>query len=826
VNSFLAAACPVASPSAIASKSAPQPSPTATICSKPQNLSNNWDGFYGDWVAPVVHFGIAPLVLFAIFIALSVLAAPLLVHKKTPGARSGRPRARWIVPAIYWYGVLCLACAAIEGTVVYPVERNVNAPEWVTVAAVVLCVFALALAGTLFLAIGREWPWRGWRCGHVWPVYSLTVLVGVISCAVGAGLGCLADAQYSSSRGLAWHDNAAIYALILMITGIGLAGRARGIGLGLLIKGHDKNGSDDAGLGGFVRARLYSLGTSRPRGILISQQTDVISLPSEALNLVPGDTWAKLAAAAVSWFGLATPWGIDVTEQSDSSVIVSIRRNGLMVAATAIRPGALSLPAQASEGAKEAGADADAKSSPATSDPSGTAAAAVPDWSAELRTAAAAFILVELSTRYRHLKSGLSGATQWLSIAQQVIATDPTSKLVDEDRESLLVRAIASDSGNRAAELALLSMTYRTAQSDDDHKEAADKLGKLLEKVVAEPSDGRREISPLELRLRFNLLAAAANYAVALPRDLNLDAALEYLTRAKEQAIFLLACKESRNLSKETKALWENMYPAIDYAALGIKREWDSRGGGSMIIDGLVEKITGSENISLLARYEHACALARSQSPAKGDEYDDALKELKEAVIDPRQRLWARTDPWLTAMHDVDSVTVDSDDVDQVAVAPYKTVARFKRLIGDLLPTDFLSLAPFAAHRNALADRGIHGAKQLKDAPGSVIKEVGITDGEVTRWRNLADLHQRLASIAPPSDQTADERATELVFLLLLLNLDSSAAVQAGPDNADLKTDLIKKSAPWAVVAPGTQELTKIRAAVATGLRRGRRPSP
>jgi hypothetical protein len=76
---------------------------------------------------------------------------------------------------------------------------------------------------------------------------------------------------------------ALIYALILAALGAGIVARARGISIGLVIQGHDKTGADDAGLGAFVQARLYSLGSQEPKGILVTQQTDTSTLPSKGI---------------------------------------------------------------------------------------------------------------------------------------------------------------------------------------------------------------------------------------------------------------------------------------------------------------------------------------------------------------------------------------------------------------------------------------------------------------------------------------------------------------------------------------------------------------
>lgn len=812
MSTFLAAAA-AACQTGTQGPAGPTPSPSPTPCSIPLDIANDWDSFYDAWVEPVVHFGVPALVLFAVFVALSVIATPLLVGKNEPGIRSGGDWARWILLGMYCYGVLCLAYAAIEVTVVYPVQRYVYAKVWVTVVAIALSVFAVAITIILFWVFDRARPAPGG-----------TIFFGALACVTGAV--CLA-VNYQK-EGLDWRYNVVIYAPILAVTGIMIAGRARGIGIGMLIKGHDKSGSDDAGLGAFVQARLYSLGSGRPSGFLITQQTDVTTLPSDALSLIPSGTLAKLAALVVSWFSPATPWRIDITEQFDQSIIVSMRRNGVMAESTVIRPSTLSLPAQESQGADTQ------PSAPAsgTSGVSSTGGTMAQDWTAELRTAAAAYILVELSKRYDHLKPGLSGATQWRSVAQQVIATDSTSQLDQEERRSLLVRATASDCRNQAAELALLSTEYRTAASVSDHRDAADKFSNLLKKVQPQSGGGRRVVSPLELRLRFNLLAASGNYAAALPQNGDAEDARKYLECAKSQAQFLLTCKDNEILSDGTVALWENMYSAVQYAALAIKKEWNRWNREPVVICGQEDELPADENVSLLGRYEYACAFIprpRLAVPAAKGDYDKALDALALAVVEPSQRIWARTDPWLTALHDVDAVArslavrvngSNLEGADSDAANAYKIAARFKGMIGDPAPADFLALPPLTAHRDALGQLGIHNAHQLSRVKSSeLVRELGITAGEAARWRNLTELHQRLAAAAPPHGQTEDrdQRATQLVFLLLILNLDSLATMRQALTDSQLKGVLLATARPWAIVAPGSDEITHLEEAIRRG---------
>jgi hypothetical protein len=185
----------------------------------------------------------------------------------------------------------------------------------------------------------------------------------------------------------------------------------------------------------------------------------------------------------VSLFTPPTPWRVDVTEQNDGSILISIRRNGRVAEAAVIRASTLELPSNQVEGANggsDAGGSTPAvRAGPPGSDPGGSGADG--DWTTELRTAAAAFVLVTLSRRYYHLKAGLCGATDWRSIALQVIASDPASRLSAKDRHAALVHAVADDRDNKAAELALLN--DRTASSTDDLTDFAYKLEMLLDQL-------------------------------------------------------------------------------------------------------------------------------------------------------------------------------------------------------------------------------------------------------------------------------------------------------------------------------------------------------
>jgi len=777
--------------------------------SVPHATSKAWDAFYWHWVHPVIHFGTPTLVVLAVLMTLAVVVTPLVVRVSTPGTRSADSESA--LSGAYWLGVICLLFSAIEATIVFPLSRHVRwaRPEsWAAVASIGLIFVALMVVALLF-TVDRP-RLHGLRYGSM----AALILIAGLAPSIGR----------SHWPGLSGKPAAVTYAAVLAALGILIVAGARGIRIGLLIQGHDKTGADDAGLGAFVRARLYSLGSQEPKGILVTQQTDTSTLPSGALGLIPAGTLAKLVALFLSLFTPPTPWRVDVTEQIDGSIVIAVRRNGRVADATVIRPSSLELPSKQANGG-DGGADAGDSTPAAGADPSGSGSAgsgAGGDWTAELRTAAATFTLLVLSRCYYHLRAGLCGATEWRSVALQVIASDPACQLSAEDKHAVLVHAVADDRENKAAELALISDSYRTASSTDDLTEFAAKLEELLTRL---PDDDEGTL-PLRLRSRFNLIVAYVNYAVSLTEEQPDDAdalskARAAVMKAKTQVTYLLNFWSRQEMRDKYTGLWQSMYAAVNFAAKAIAAELHRTcGDGAAAGIDYVDKesdLPPGVNMTLLARYENACALTRGRGKhgaKKAAEYEAALDELKIAVADPSMLMWARCDPSLAVLHDVDMVRQECRTAGETpegeaktAAKAFKLVTRFKNLVGEPVPADFLLLSPFAAYQDALALRGIHDAARLRRTrDGELCSELKITRGEVARWREVTDLY-RMADAYPAAGGNGN-RATGAVFLLLQADLDSVAAVSnalASPDK--LRGDLRGLATGWAVVAPGEEEI-------------------
>jgi hypothetical protein len=457
----------------------------------------------------------------------------------------------------------------------------------------------------------------------------------------------------------------------------------------------------------------------------------------------------------------------------------------------------------------------------------------------ELRTAAAAFILLTLSKRYYHLKAGLSGATDWSSVAMQVIATDPACQLNAHDKRALLANAVAEDDGNMAAQLAFLNTSYRTTADQRENRLYAKKLSSLLKKV---PND--EGMWPLRLRLRFNLLTCCLNEAASFDRPLlhSKDAAevRKALNSAAEQAGRLVVFWQNSENQKALPDLWDDMGVAVTMAAKAIQVEWKRRFGGSLKVGWKEIKERGDHKkakLTLAARYEKICMLvgcaALSAGQQKLDRYTEALDELELVAAIEYYRTWARTDPSLAELHDIDTITnlllrptavaygkTNAAKVLAMRARAAQYVDRFKRLTGKPCPADFLALAPFAARRADIEDRGIHSAADLgQEEAATLVSELGITSGVADRWRQLARLYTWLREVPPasgPADDAADPDTitTALVFLLMEANVDSVPALErellqdGGSGLGEFRARLLDCAQPWAVVVPREQDIS------------------
>jgi hypothetical protein len=674
-----------------------------TVATAPQRTASAWDSFYADWVEPVVRFGTPALVAFVLLLVLVRVLTRVVV-----GVSDESGSERW--HGGYWLAIAGLAIAAVDASVTLPLsfddgyDRAVQTMLWLTIGLLVLCGLLLVVlfaqpARTRDLAV------------YGGALFAAFVLVGL--------------AVYFPDR---WHEPiaVAVWAVLLAAASVVVAARVRGLNIGLMIQAHNKDGADDAGLGEYVRVRLHALGSQPPRGIDLSQATDVSSLPDGALGLLPEGTLAKLGALLVQLVQPATPWRVVVCEQGDGSISVVMIRNGKVAETAVIRRSVLNLPA----------------------------ALAGPASNLALRTAAAAFVLLKLSERHVRLQRGLGGATDWRSVATQVIATDPSVTSADVKIE-LLTNAVAFDAGNLAAYAGLVAVGYRNQGTDLDYDAW---LVHLLDRID-ERADARDDLMAIRLRTLFNLSVIRLNRAMRDP-----DQAPTALVAADESATRLARLLYDIRDRRELAPLAAEIGTATWLLRASI-HQLDS---GFDSPDG--EEPTAA--LSLLAYYERAC-LRMLQG-----RIDAALDDLFLATRGATMRTAARTDPSFAILHDQD-------------LSARAHVDRFKRLVGDPVPAELFEIAPVKRRRKALERNGIRSAEQLASTTVSrLVDDVGVPSGEARVLQELAMLHGVVTDAG-------------LVFLLLQVHIGTRAELRRRlATGEDLHADLIEAARGWAVVAP------------------------
>jgi hypothetical protein len=225
------------------------------------------------------------------------------------------------------------------------------------------------------------------------------------------------------------------------------------------------------------------------------------------------------------------------------------------------------------------------------------------------------------------------------------------------------------------------------------------------------------------------------------------------------------------------------MRAAAGYLCLGIHEETDQANQHKLPDD--VMKIAKawtsaepSPPLSLKVLYDRACWRAEMAGSANSDELSKALDDLELAVGLEDLRLWARCDPAFQALRqDVDELPdCAGDDAasnnQELALAVRK---RYRTLVGDKTPSDFLDLSPFAEFAPKLHALGIHDAKQLDERTRTwlqrrrLARQVGIGTPVVERWRRLTKL-ARIDGDTPLGSGT--------LSLLLAANVDSLDALR------------------------------------------------
>ncbi len=341
------------------------------------------------------------------------------------------------------------------------------------------------------------------------------------------------------------------------------------------------------------------------------------------------------------------------------------------------------------------------------------------------------------------LRRGLGGATDWRSVAAQVIGTDPAVTSTDVKVE-LLTNAVAFDGGNLAAYAGLIALGYRRQGTDLDYDA---RLVDLLDRIAAR-ADRHDDLVAIRLRTLFNLSVIRLNRAITHP-----DLAPTALVAADASATRLAALLDDVRDRRELAQLVAEIGTAT----------WLLRASIHALDSGF-DPPEGDEPtaaMSLLAYYERACLRMLE------GRVDAALDDLFLATRGVTMRTAARTDRSFAELHDQQ-------------VASPEHARRFKMLVGDPVPADLFDLAPVKRHRKALERNGIRTADQLGLATvHRLVDEVGLGPGEARMLQELAMLFGVVKDAG-------------LLFVLLRLGLATRADLRRRlASGADLRTELI-----------------------------------
>jgi hypothetical protein len=725
--------------------------------SSAQEAGSRWDTLYADWILPLSKVLAPALAVFAVLLVISRIATGWLVGANTPGLRTTRPQAIWAMRLAYLAGLAGLgmsAALATSGWAAAQASDGAAVAEELSASAVPIVAIQAAALFAVVALCGRSTPRR--RRNAIIFAAAMAIVWAIVA--------------VSPWRPDRWHSLAAVvtWALASAVLGICLIGRTRGVQIGLIIQGRGPDGSDNAGIGELVRARLHAIGTEPPRGIQITQQTDVDSLPANALNLLPDGALAKAAMLIAQLFTPATPWKVTVTDHADGRTSVVLQRNGRTVSSEVVNVARFGLPA--------------ASSTAGDGDGGVTSSTAASNW--PLRTAAAAFILVSLSQRYRYLRGGLCGATRWDSVAAQVIGSDTSGAISSDQRLTLLAYAVAFDARNLAARVALLNGQYRDGATRAETLTYIHALQRLFDDQDA--LGWPTEMRPMRLRILFNLGVGWFNYGLAQLAADDHDAAVEALRQAEVTTTRLLVDAETD--AAALPDLRDQIFPAAWFVHQSIRAERDRL--GQPPVDATSTAIARQEpgnQLTMLARYERACLHAARR------EYDAAITDLQIATRVPWIRVWARSDPSLAGLQD------GADD----AVTREQRAA-FKNLVGDAGPGSILGLQPFAPYRPIFEALGLRTAEQIDRASSLWLSsQAGVAHGIAEQWRRVAGLFRVVEQSDLPQQPRCDAAQ---VLMLLGTGIDAVEALReqvAQPNRQGLQDGLRQAALALDEVAPG-----------------------
>jgi hypothetical protein len=696
----------------------------------------------------------------AAFVVAGLIAATGLVFLTVAPRWTRRGRAVAVV------GELVVAAAAgLAG-----ITLTTTGGRGTTDLPAVALVIGLLGCGVLltFISFATWVPWFAEELGTRWRPSAAGMLkwtahlVGVVAAALVAAAVAdllLADVGVDDDRGWPWAVWLWALSVALAVLGAVLVDAAAGLRLRLQVETRNADGDADAAATQYLTGRLHELGSEPPKGLEVTEQTDVTALPEDALTSLPQGRVATALVSLLRAVVPTVPWRATVSLIDDDTATVAIVRNSRVVQRERISRSELGLPAFPVDGGSARREEAPAQAR------------------MQLLTAAA-MILFALAERHPRLRAGLCDATKWQSTALQVLATQEPIRSNPDDAQRLLRAARDLDRQNAVARVAYLYFLGREGDLEGERqfatcisREYRQIFGDLMEgaQETAEEQEKRERRPPregfeaLQLRMLFNMAASRLN--VHLLTDTGAGEQVEPAARqawhkARDAARWLIRRLAQIEADDEQLADFaRRLRPLAGYLWYGIR----DRAHRSLFDDNQAAAwaqeqrtvecamkdwaLHPEEWVGPEASYHRACWRAERRVR---DQLHLAIKDLRDAQLTEEDKRWARKDPSFLVFR---SATTDD---------PLR--CDYKRIVGETPPSEFLELPPFARHAEQLRAYGIEDAEQLLQASSwRLALHLGVDRSTVDRWKDIAGLAAATAGNQPPED---------VVWMYLLLNCD------------------------------------------------------
>ncbi|MET0417942.1 MAG: hypothetical protein ABW022_18185 [Actinoplanes sp.] len=549
-------------------------------------------------------------------------------------------------------------------------------------------------------------------------------------------------------------------AAVVAVAGILLTAFGRGLALQVQFEGRNADGTANA-TGSDVLGELNRLGSQRPTGIGLSQNTDVTTLPDDALSALPQGKLAGLLLQLFRFALPAIPWHVKVQYVNDSRAVVHILRNGRLVDSAVMR-----MPPKTDKPAEES--------------------------AAVLATDAAAFVLTTLASVHPALKLGLNGADRWTSVALQVRG----QRITDSSRQrQMLAQAVEYDPRNVAAKVGLLQVGGLLAVDAEAHLAYAKGLDEVLEKYI--PAVAEKTGIPeagwetLQIRVLFNASVTWMNYFLLV------QSPCDPWHRAWELSGRLDRILRSKRMPRDVRPFADDIEPAnwfLRQAILAAKNcrchleqdKWPL----------LAEPETVKCGLSMTAVYTRACYRTILAHKGNGS-YDAALDDLALAANLDFPRLYAQRDPSFAPFRSPETAE--------------KYVARYRKIVWPHVPPAFLELPPFAMYADDLRGKEISKPGDLltKD-PNYLASTFGISRTTADRWLAIA----RLANTTTGAGAARQPIGIEVLVLLLHSDITKASALQtalAGHNRREFLAKLHEAADSYGVVRPTADEVASWR---------------